>query len=175
MKKIAVVSCMMSLSLMAASTAFAATTSAEAPLKATAGNKVTGTVNFEQAADSLRVKARIEGLTPGLHGFHIHEKGDCSAPDGTSAGGHFNPSATTHGDPAKAAHHGGDFGNLNANDKGVAELDVTVPLTQINLTDGNAANAVGRSVIVHAAPDDMVTQPTGNSGARLACGVIAAK
>ena len=175
MKKIALVRCMMSLSLMAASTAFAASTTAEAPLKATAGNKVTGVVNFEQGKDGLRVKARIEGLTPGLHGFHIHEKGDCSAPDGTSAGGHFNPSTTQHGDPAKAAHHGGDFGNLNANDKGVAELDVTVPLTQINLTDGNPANAVGRSVIVHAAPDDMVTQPTGNSGARLACGVIAAK
>lgn len=175
MKKIALVSSMMSLSLMAATTAFAATTSAEAPLAATAGNKVTGTVSFEQGKDSLRVKGRIEGLTPGLHGFHIHEKGDCSAPDGTSAGGHFNPATTQHGDPAKPMHHGGDFGNLNANDKGVAELDVKVLLTQINLTDGNPANAVGRSVIVHAAPDDMVTQPTGNSGARLACGVIAAK
>ncbi len=175
MKKIAVVSCMMSLSLMAASTAFAATLSAEAPLAPTAGNKVSGVVNFEQGADGLRVKARIEGLTPGLHGFHIHDKGDCSAPDGTSAGGHFNPSTVQHGDPAHAVHHGGDFGNLKADDKGVAELDVTVPLTQINLTNGSAASAVGRSVIVHAAPDDMVTQPTGNSGARLACGVIAAK
>ena len=175
MKKIALVSCMMSLTLTAASAAFAAGPSAEAPLKPTAGNKVSGTVSFEQGADGLRVKARIEGLTPGLHGFHIHEKGDCSAPDGTSAGGHFNPSTTQHGDPAHAMHHGGDFGNLKADDKGVAELDVTVPLTQINLTNGNAANAVGRSVIVHAAPDDMVTQPTGNSGARLACGVIVAK
>lgn len=175
MNKIAVVSCMMSLSLLAASTAVAATLSAEAPLAATAGNKVTGVVRFEQGADGLRVKARVEGLTPGLHGFHIHEKGDCSAPDGTSAGGHFNPSTVQHGDPANPVHHGGDFGNLKANDKGVAELDVTVPVTQINLTSGSPANAIGRSVIVHAAPDDMVTQPTGNSGARLACGVIAAK
>ena len=173
MIKIALVSCMMSLSVMAA--ASAATLSAEAPLKPTTGSKVGGTVSFEQGADSLRVKGRIEGLTPGLHGFHIHEKGDCSAPDGTSAGGHFNPATTQHGDPAKAMHHGGDFGNLNANDKGVAELDVSVPVTQINLTNGSAASAIGRAVIVHAAPDDMVTQPTGNSGARLACGVIAAK
>jgi Cu-Zn family superoxide dismutase len=174
MKKIAVVSCMLGLSLMA-SAAFAATLSAEAPLKPTTGNKVSGTVAFEQDGDSLRLKARIEGLTPGLHGFHIHEKGDCSAPDGTSAGGHFNPATVQHGDPAHALHHGGDFGNLNADAKGVAELDVKVPVAQINLTNGSAASAIGRSVIVHAAPDDMVTQPTGNSGARLACGVIAAK
>nr|WP_315393339.1 superoxide dismutase family protein [uncultured Duganella sp.] len=171
--KIAVVSCILSMSVMAA--ASAATLSAEAPLKPTAGSKVSGTVAFEQDGDKLNVKARIEGLTPGLHGFHIHEKGDCSAPDGTSAGGHFNPATTQHGDPAQAAHHGGDFGNIKADDKGVAEFSISVPTSQINLANGSGSSVIGRSMIVHAAPDDMVTQPTGNSGARLACGVIAAK
>lgn len=158
-----------------ASAANAATVSAEAKLAPTAGSKASGTVRFEQGADGVRVQAKVEGLTPGLHGFHIHEKGDCSAPDGTSAGGHFNPTGMQHGDPAQAPHHGGDFGNITADDKGVALLDVTVPLSQITLTDGSPVNALGRGVIVHAAPDDLKTQPTGNAGGRLACGVIVKK
>jgi Cu-Zn family superoxide dismutase len=149
--------------------------SAQAVLSPTAGNQVTGTVSFEQVADNLRVSARIEGLAPGPHGFHIHQNGDCSAADASSAGGHFNPGATAHGDPAHGAHHGGDFGNIVADASGVAKFQITVPVAQINLVNGNPAAVLNRAVIVHAAPDDLVTQPTGNSGARVACGVIALK
>ena len=93
----------------------------------------------------------------------------------SSAGGHFNPGATQHGDPAHAAHHGGDFGNIVADAGGVASFQMSVPIAQINLIDGSPVAVLNRAVIVHAAPDDLITQPTGNSGARVACGVIALK
>ena len=125
-----------------------------------------------RAGDKIRVVAEVNGLTPGAHGFHIHEKGDCSAPDGTSAGGHFNPGARPHGNPEHADHHAGDMPQLIANAAGVATL--TAYLDGVSLGD-EANGIVGRSVIVHAAPDDFKTQPTGNSGARLACGVIVRK
>lgn len=145
---------------------------AQAKLAPTAGNTASGTVSFVHHADKLYVKARIEGLSPGLHGFHIHEKGDCSAADGSSAGGHFNPAGVQHGHPERSEHHGGDFGNLTADEQGVAVLDMQVPASQIGLTAGAANNVRGRGMIVHASPDDYATQPTGNSGKRLACGVI---
>lgn len=145
---------------------------AVAILKPTQGNQANGTVSFVQKGDRVLVDARIEGLAPGEHGFHIHEKGDCSAPDGTSAGGHFNPSAKPHGGPAAAEHHAGDFGNLVADAGGKAELQLTLPAGQVVL-DKNAPNSIiGKGIIVHADPDDYKTQPTGNSGKRLACGVI---
>ncbi len=153
----------------------AAATSAEAELKPTQGNTVSGTVSFKQQDGKLQIDADIKGLTPGVHGFHLHEKGDCSAPDGTSAGGHFNPGSQQHGDPAHAAHHGGDFGNLTADASGKAVLHLSVPTSQISLDAGSAGNIIGRGLIVHADADDFVTQPTGNSGKRLACGVVAAK
>lgn len=163
------------LALAGAQAASAANITAQAKLAPTSGSKVEGLVTFEQAADGVHVKAKVEGLTPGLHGFHIHEKGDCSAPDGSSAGGHFNPTSAPHGDPAHASKHSGDFGNITADAKGVATLDVTVPLAQLTLTEGSPVNALNRGVIVHTAPDDLKTQPTGNAGGRLACGVITAK
>jgi len=121
------------------------------------------------------VDARIDGLTPGLHGFHIHEKGDCSAPDGTSAGGHFNPSGMPHGDPAQAGHHAGDLGNLRADAQGNAKLQMSIPTQEITLAANAPHSIIGRSLIVHADPDDFKTQPTGNSGKRVACGVISLK
>jgi Cu-Zn family superoxide dismutase len=148
---------------------------AEAVMKPTQGNMTSGTVSFVQKGDQLLVDARIEGLKPGLHGFHIHEKGDCSAPDATSAGGHFNPSGKHHGDPSKGEHHGGDFGNLTADAKGVAVLQLVIPTSQINLNKDVPNSILGKGLIVHADPDDYVTQPTGNSGKRLACGVISLK
>jgi Cu-Zn family superoxide dismutase len=148
--------------------------SAEATLAPTAGNTASGVIHFEQQGETVHVTAAIQGLAPGLHGFHIHQNGDCSAPDASSAGGHFNPSGSRHGSPEHAQHHAGDFGNLVADERGMAKLDLTLPSTQLNLEVGNAANVLQRGVIVHAMPDDMETQPTGNSGGRLACGVIAA-
>lgn len=148
------------------------TDKAEAVMAPTQGNKASGTVTFVQSGDKLKVFAEISGLTPGLHGFHIHEKGDCSAPDGTSAGGHFNPSGKPHGDPAHADHHAGDLTQLVADANGVARQVSYVEGP--TLTEG-PGNIVGRSVIIHAAPDDYKTQPTGNSGARQACGVIVQK
>ena len=146
--------------------------SAEAVLKPTAGSNVAGTVNFRGEGGSVVVTARVSGLTPGAHGFHIHEKGDCSAPDATSAGGHFNPSGKAHGHPEHGDHHAGDMPQLVADASGNASLTAT--LTTVSIGAG-AADIVGRGVIVHAAPDDFKTQPTGNSGARVACGVIAAR
>lgn len=143
---------------------------ANAGLKPTKGNKTIGEVTFEQVGDKVRVVAFVQGLKPGQeHGFHIHEKGDCSAPDAMSAGGHFNPFGKPHGHPTSAERHAGDLPALKADKDGRARMDVT--LDQITLKPG-PGNIIGRSVIVHADPDDYKTQPTGNSGARLACGVI---
>jgi len=145
---------------------------AEAMLKPTSGNAASGTVSFEEEGGKVRVMASISGLTPGEHGFHIHDKGDCSAPDATSAGGHFNPHAKAHGHPGQGDHHAGDLPQLVADAGGNASLNVLVD----GITIGSGtANIIGRGLIVHAAPDDFRTQPTGNSGARVACAVIVAR
>jgi Cu-Zn family superoxide dismutase len=143
---------------------------ASAGLAPTKGNKTVGEVTFEQVGNKVRVTAQVINLKPNQeHGFHVHEVGDCSSGDGMSAKGHFNPYGKPHGHGAE--RHAGDMPNLKADAKGraklVAELDV------ITLTPG-PASIIGRGVIVHADPDDYRTQPTGNAGARLACGVIKA-
>lgn len=144
---------------------------AEAQLKPTQGNAVGGIVTFTEEAGKVRAVANVTGLKPGSHGFHVHEKGDCSAPDGTSAGGHFNPSGAPHGDPHKGhQHHAGDMPMLVADKNGKAQL--TVEMKGVTVADG-PSSLVGRAVIVHADADDHATQPTGNSGARVACGLIA--
>jgi superoxide dismutase, Cu-Zn family len=145
---------------------------AVALLEPTQGNTAKGDVSFVQQRGNILVDARIEGLAPGPHGFHIHEKGDCSAADASSAGGHFNPGATAHGDPAGAQHHAGDFGNLVAAADGKATLKLSVPATQFSLAKDAPNSIVGKGLIVHADPDDLRTQPTGNAGKRVACAVI---
>ena len=143
---------------------------ATATLKPTTGNTAAGTVTFTQKGDKVSMTANVSGLSPGPHGFHIHEKGDCSAGDGMSAGGHFNPTGKPHGDPAMPDHHVGDMPQLVADAAGKATL--TADLSP--MTIGASANdIIGKAVIVHKDPDDFKTQPTGNSGARVACGVIA--
>lgn len=144
---------------------------AMATLAPTAGNQAAGTVMFTPNGDRVRVLAKVSGLAPGLHGFHIHEKSDCSAPDAASAGGHFNPTNAPHGNPSSGVHHGGDMPMLEADASGNATLDVT--LDTVTLRDG-PNSIVGRSVVVHDDADDYKTQPAGNSGARLACGSIVA-
>ena len=129
---------------------------------------VKGIITFTQMENGVKVVAHLEGLTPGKHGFHVHEFGDCSAPDATSAGGHFNPTQMTHGAPTDAMRHSGDLGNIVADDKGVADLEWLDPMMQLS----GHQSIIGRAVIVHAKEDDLKTQPTGNAGAREACGVI---
>ena len=138
-------------------------------LHPTAGNKASGTVTFTPVADGVQVHAEITGLTPGKHGFHVHEFGDCSAADAGSAGAHFNPTNQPHAGPDATARHEGDMGNVEADASGNAKLDYVDH--QISLTN-DAKSAIGRSVVVHAKPDDLKTQPSGDSGARIACGVI---
>ena len=145
---------------------------ATAALQATKGNKTFGEATFEQAGDKVRVVVFAQGLKPGAaHGFHIHEAGDCSSGDGMSAKGHFNPHGKPHGNPASPDRHAGDLPALQADKGGRAKLDVTVD--GISLAPGSSS-IVGRGLIIHADPDDYKTQPTGNAGARLACGVIKA-
>jgi Cu-Zn family superoxide dismutase len=142
---------------------------ATATLKPTTGNTAAGTVTFTQKGDKVVVAANVTGLSPGPHGFHVHEKGDCSAPDGTSAGGHFNPAGKAHGDPGAPDHHAGDMPQLVADAGGRATLSAELS----PMTIGGANDIIGKSVVVHKDVDDFKTQPAGNSGARIACGVIA--
>ncbi len=143
-------------------------TRAVAVVNPTEGNNVRGVVTFTQSGANVKVVAHIEGLTPGKHGFHIHEFGDCSSKDGSSAGGHFNPASSPHGSPEAAQRHAGDMGNIEADQSGVANLEYNDPVMKLS---GHGA-IIGHGMIVHANPDDLKTQPTGNAGGRLACGVI---
>jgi Cu-Zn family superoxide dismutase len=143
---------------------------AQANLKPTAGNEAGGTIRFEQTTKGVRVVADMKGLSPGKHGFHVHEKGDCSAPDAKSAGGHFAPGETPHGAPENppAKRHAGDLGNIEAGKDGKAYYSRVDSVLQLSGPD----SIIGKAVVVHAGPDDLSSQPAGNSGARVACGVI---
>ena len=143
---------------------------ATAGLDPTKGNKTRGEATFEQRGDKVHVVIYVEGLKPEQeHGLHIHEVGDCSSGDGMSAKGHFNPFGKPHGKPGTPERHAGDLPALKAAKNGRAKVDVEVD--GISVTPGTSS-IVGKAVIVHADPDDYKTQPTGNAGARLACGVI---
>lgn len=145
--------------------------SATTTLQPRSGSAASGTARFTQQGDQVRARVEVTGLTPGQeHGMHIHDKGDCSAPDAMSAGGHFNPTGKPHG-PQNAEHHGGDLPALKADASGKAVAEFSV--TGVTVAPG-PNSIVGRSLVVHKDPDDYKTQPTGNSGARIACGVIAA-
>lgn len=155
----------------AADNASADATVASVMLKPTKGHAATGTMTLQAEADGVRITGQLSGLKPGSeHGFHIHETGDCSAPDATSAGGHFNPADQAHGSMATAPHHAGDMPNQRANTQGVADVDVLVH--DISLNPASDQNVVGRALIVHEQPDDYKSQPSGDAGPRIACGVI---
>lgn len=144
--------------------------SATAILAPTKGNSVSGTVNFTQKGDVVLVEAKVNGLKPnGTNGIHVHEKGNCSAADASSAGAHFNPSSSAHGGPSGTPRHGGDLGNLKADANGYAQLSLEVAGISLG-TD--PSSIIGRAVIVHAGADDLKTAPAGNSGARVACGLV---
>jgi len=141
---------------------------ATAVVHPTKGNTASGVVIFTQQKDGLKIQANITGLTPGKHGFHIHEFGDCACDDATCAGNHFNPTNKKHGGPDDADRHVGDLGNLTANDQGEANY----MRVDTHATLNGPHSIIGKAVIIHAQEDDFTTQPTGNAGARLGCGVI---
>ena len=133
----------------------------------TAGSEVSGSVRFSQEEAGIRVHAELSGLSPGLHGFHVHEFGDLSKPDGTACGGHFNPHGVEHGEAEARTRHAGDLGNIEADENGHAVYD----RLDAEISFHDAASILGRGLIVHAQADDF-GQPTGNAGARVAMGVI---
>ena len=137
-------------------------------LHPTEGNNVSGKVVFTKTDSGMLVMAEVIGLSEGKHGFHIHEFGDCSKSDGTSAGGHFNPENKPHGAPGDMERHVGDLGNIVATEGDTARLE----LVDSMLSFYGKNSIIGRGIIVHEGEDDLKTQPTGNAGARVACGVI---
>ena len=144
---------------------------ATANLEPRSGSQVRGTVTFTQVgAEIVRVSGEISGHSQGPKGFHVHDKGDCSDAQAMSAGGHFNPGNHKHGGPYDPERHAGDLGNITFNDKGIAKFSFVVGGISVNSSSKDGV--IGRSVVVHAAADDMETDPTGNSGGRVACGVI---
>ncbi len=145
--------------------------SAVVNLSSASASLVSGRLTVKPMGDGVHLTGEIGGLAPNsVHAIHIHEKGDCSAADASSAGGHFNPAGAPHGKVDSGAHHGGDMDNISANADGIAK--VSVHAQGVTLGGGAANDVAGKAVIVHASPDDYKTQPTGNAGGRVACGVI---
>jgi Cu-Zn family superoxide dismutase len=142
---------------------------AMATLDPSSGSTARGTVHFQNAGDrGVEVIVDLTGVPPGVHGFHVHEKGDCGN-NGQNAGAHFNPTGMVHGAPDAVSHHGGDFGNVTADDKGEVHTRFTTHSISI---DGATDGVIGRAVVLHGNPDDLVSQPAGNAGPRIACGVV---
>ena len=142
---------------------------AKATIESKSGSTVTGWAKFREEAGGVKVVVHVEKAPPGTHGLHIHEKGDCSDPEAKSAGGHFNPTAADHAGPMDEKHHAGDLGNIEVKADGTGHLEITSKM----LTVAEGPNSVvGRSVVFHEKADDLKTQPTGNAGGRLGCGVI---
>ncbi len=157
-----------SFSLIASPASAAEPSKAVAVLHPTKGSSVEGVVTFTKSGDEVKVVADLTGLTPGKHGFHIHEYGDCSSPDGKSAGGHFNPTNDPHASHDADKRHEGDLGNIEADSSGKAHLELTDKM----MTMSGEKSIIGRGLIVHEKADDLKTQPTGDAGGRVACGVI---
>jgi|SRR5690606_26754650 len=144
---------------------------AVAQIAPTQGNTASGSVSLTAEEGGVRLTGVVQGLKPNSEfGFHIHEKGDCSAPDATSAGGHFNPTNAEHGNPQGETHHTGDMLNIKSDDQGVAHIDTFA--AGATLHSGQPTDVLGKAVVVHEGPDDYTSQPSGNSGSRIACGVI---
>ena len=147
----------------------AALKSVDVVMEAKSGSKLAGKAVLTETEGGVHVVLTLEGVDPGEHGAHVHEKGDCSAADGASAGGHFNPHTKDHGLPGAEKRHLGDLGNITVGKDGKGSLDITAPGANLKATD--AASFIGRAIIVHAKKDDG-GQPTGNAGGRIGCGVI---
>jgi Cu-Zn family superoxide dismutase len=149
-----------------------AAASASTELQGREGSGISGRITFTASTDGVTYTAEVSGLSgAGSHGFHIHETGDCSAADFTSAGGHFNPTGAIHGGPNDSEHHAGDLGNIESGADGAGTLSGSSAMLSV---DDGANSVVGRAVILHEGQDDLTSQPTGDAGGRLACGVIQA-
>ena len=133
-------------------------------------SSVTGTATFTQIGDQIALLVKINGASPGLHAVHIHQYGDCSSPDGKSAGGHWNPTGVAHGQWGEGEFHLGDIGNINVGEDGTGSIELTSDLWEIGT--GSDVDIVGRGIIVHAGADDFTSQPSGAAGARIGCGAI---
>jgi superoxide dismutase, Cu-Zn family len=165
MKKLAV----LAISIVAIACAHGKGPAAMAMLTGISGSTAHGMVHLQELGDgSVDVQADLTNVPPGVHGFHIHDKGDCSD-NGNAAGGHFNPTNMPHAAPDAQSHHAGDFGNVTADDKG--EVHTHFNTRSVTVHEG-ATSAVGHAVILHANPDDLTSQPSGNAGPRIACGVL---
>ena len=143
---------------------------ATAMIDALGDSGVTGVAVFTQNGDQITFMAEIQGAMPGLHAIHIHANGDCSAPDGKSAGGHWNPTDVAHGKWGVGEFHLGDIGNIAVGEDGIGRITLTTDLWEIGT--GSDIDVVGKGIIVHADADDFTSQPSGNAGARIGCGVI---
>ena len=144
---------------------------AQATLAGASGSTVTGTLQLLSAPEGVSIVGQFTGLPPNtLHGFHVHETGDCSAPDAKSAGAHFNPANQNHGGPEAAEHHLGDLPNVQSDATGIASISATI--AGATLHGGGPNDLMGKALVVHAKRDDYVSQPAGDSGDRIACGVI---
>jgi Cu-Zn family superoxide dismutase len=143
-------------------------TKAVAIVHPTDNGDVTGTVTFQQEGDSVRVQGEFDGLSEGKHGFHIHEYGDCTAGDATSAGGHYNPTGNDHGSPTQDNRHMGDMGNLVVADDGTASINYVDAKIKLN----GPNSIIGRGIVIHGGEDDFESQPSGAAGPRMGCGVV---
>jgi len=140
-------------------------------MEAKSGSNVSGDATFTETNGKVVLTAKLTGLKPGVHGIHIHEKSDCSAADGSSAGGHWNPTFKQHGKFGEGEYHKGDIGNFAANEDGIATVVFETDQWCIGCNDATK-NIVGKSLVVHQDPDDFVSQPSGNAGGRVACTAI---
>jgi Cu-Zn family superoxide dismutase len=143
--------------------------SAHARIEGRSGSALSGTATFVETASGVIVDVQVVGAPGGWHAVHVHQVGDCSAEDGTSAGGHFNPDGVIHGSPDAAEHHAGDLGNMWVDENGIGRKVILMP--ELTVSPGTHS-VVGRSIIVHAGADDLVSQPTGGAGGRIGCGEI---
>jgi Cu-Zn family superoxide dismutase len=143
---------------------------ASAVLEAKSDSSLTGTAVFTEKEGFITLTVELQNTAPGVHALHIHEVGDCSAADGTSAGGHWNPTAEDHGKWGTPPHHLGDLGNLTVSEDGTGLLELVS--MGWSMGTGEANDIVGKAVVVHAGQDDFTSQPTGAAGGRIGCGVI---
>lgn len=143
---------------------------AVAVISPASGSNVQGKATFREVGDEVKVKLHLKNLEPGKHAFHLHNKGDCSASDATSAGGHWNPTNEEHGKRGQGEFHKGDIANVVANSNG--KVDFTMKVDGWNVGGTKKSNILGQAVIIHAGADDFTSQPSGAAGARVACGVI---
>jgi superoxide dismutase, Cu-Zn family len=143
---------------------------AQALIEPRSGSKVTGKATFtDLASGGTKVEVWVENATPGTHGIHLHEKGDCSAPDASSAGPHFNPAGNPHAGPMDAKHHNGDWGNITVGADGKGHLEETTDMLTVK---AGPNSVVGKAVVFHEKADDLKSQPSGDAGGRFGCGVV---